>query len=156
MSFQDEYGIAEIEAHAGDYANSSSEYEYPVVNDEYQIGETSKLAGSSYEDAPVVMQYGEEQGIQYPCVYIRVPQGELRQHQLMVLSNLVKKIVPDTELSYPIYVEADATLSKIGTLDSVSLRTFLTSRIFSSWDVSIYRSESEVYTGDMCLAFCSV
>lgn len=127
-----------------------------AIDEEYQISEVSRTAGSSYEDAPVVMQYGEEQGIRYPCVYIEVPSGELRQHQLMVLSNLVKKIVPDTEMSYPIYVETDGTLSKLGTLDASSLRIFLTSQIFTNWSVAIKRSETEVYTGDLCLAFCSL
>ena len=68
----------------------------------YEVGNISRAAGSSYEDAPVVMQYAEENGLSYPCVYVIVPDGELRQHQLMVLANLVKRYTHDSPIEYPI------------------------------------------------------
>lgn len=127
-----------------------------IALEEYQIGEQSRVAGASYEDIPVIKQYGEEEGIIYPCIYVTVAPDELRQHRLMVLSNLVNVVNPLSKVSYPLYIEVGDSVNKLGMMDTANLRVFLTSSIFASWNISIHCSAQEIYVGDACLAFCAL
>lgn len=108
----------------------------------------------SYANSPVQMQFGEEIGLQYPCIYIKAAQANLEKHRLMALQNLVKSNNAVSRLY--LYLDVDGSLMKLGSIDNKSLKTLLSNRLFSIWDISIKADNSTEYTGDMRLAYCAI
>ena len=124
-----------------------------MSEDLYELGENTRKAGSSYDTAPVVMQFGEREGLTFPCIYIKTSPEGLKKHMLMSLANLVKSNL--SEMRYAVYMDAQSSVSELGTIDSKSLATLLTSAIFSDWDIEVRADKDTAYSGDMRLAFCS-
>lgn len=126
-----------------DYADDGVfEYTESVVN-----------AGMSYETDPVLNQYPTENGIKYPCVYIAVSSDAVRVHQMQALLSLTQSERSDTR--FEVYIDIESDVSHLGTIDSVNLKSLLTSSIFQSWGITLRTDVSTIYDGDMRLAFCS-
>ncbi len=119
----------------------------------YEVNSPSGSAGFSYETDPVQKQFATVEGIEYPCVYIQSEPADLQKHRLNTLAVLAKSDAD--ELKYPLYLEVGSNVSGLGTIDSHSLKTVLTSSLFAPWKIYIRVSKEQFYDDDMRLAFCS-
>ena len=119
----------------------------------YDVSDPAGKAGFSYETDPVQQQFGTVEGIEFPCVYIICKPEDLQLHRLNTLNVLATSLADETR--YPLYLEVGTDISGLGTIDSHSLKTLLTSSLFTPWKVFIRTSKTDYYDDDMRLAFCS-
>lgn len=122
----------------------------------YDRSESSRQVDNTinYESSPVQMQFGEENGLQFPCIYIKSSQEGLEKHKLMALHNLVN--AENAEMRLPTYLDVNGSCIKLGTIDSKSLKTLLSNKLFSNWGITVKADANTEYDGDMRLAYCSI
>ena len=130
----------------------------PTIQEDlvYEREESSRQVNDnlSYEGSPVQMQFGEEDGLQFPCIYIKSTQEGLEKHKLMALQNIVKAENAATRM--PTYLDVNGSVIKLGTVDSKSLKTLLSNKLFSSWGITVKADAETEYDDDMRLAYCSI
>ena len=130
----------------------------PTTEDDliYDRAESSRQVDNTinYESSPVQMQFGEENGLQFPCIYITSSQEGLEKHKLMALHNLVN--AENAEMRLPTYLDVNGSCIKLGTIDSKSLKTLLSNKLFSNWGITVKADANTEYDGDMRLAYCSI
>lgn len=118
----------------------------------YDIPESTVTEGRQFSNQPVVEQFDRLQGIEYPCVLITAAQADLKKHLLVTLQNYVNKTGSD--VNYPLYLQCEANLTRLGIIDPRSLKRLLQTDMFSSWKISVLADKNTVYTDDLRLAFC--
>lgn len=119
----------------------------------YENREVSRIAGFSYETDPVQKQFGEFDGVEYPCVLITSAPENFKAHLVSLLHNLVNR---ETDVfKYPIYMRYGDQTIELGVIDGRSLRILILDKGFQDWSIYVFDEDGTRYDDEMRLAFCS-
>lgn len=119
----------------------------------YENREVSRIAGFSYETDPIQKQFGEFDGVEYPCVLITSAPENFKAHLVSLLHNLVNR---ETDVfKYPIYMRYGDQTIELGVIDGRSLRILILDKGFQDWSIYVFDEDGTRYDDEMRLAFCS-
>lgn len=121
-----------------------------MLQSSYEIQDSNQ---NSYESnlSGTVKQYATVSTIEYPCVLMRIE--STKKSIIKLLRDMVAKYVVESINYYTLYIRFGDTVLNAGKLNKSALKVIIGSELFKDFNLEVFVSPDESYSGDFLYAF---